>query len=68
MAEGPKLDEWVWIGFVEAFFSEDLEGVRRNDCRVREDTADDFESINVSLVFLPAAVTIHYRLREETEY
>jgi hypothetical protein len=68
MAERPKLDERIWIGFIETFFSEDLEGVRRNGRRIRYDAADYFESIDVGLVFLPAAVTIRDWLREETEY
>ena len=68
MAVGPKLDERIWIGLIQTFFSEDLKGVRRNSRRIRDDTADYFESINVGLVFLPAAVTIRDRLSEETEY
>ena len=68
MAVGPELDEWIWIGFIETFFSQDLKGVRRNGRRIRDDTVDYFEPINVGLVFLPAAVTIRHRLREETEY
>jgi hypothetical protein len=68
MAERPKLDERIWIGFIETFFSEDLEGMRRDGRRIRDDAADYFKSIDVGLMFLPAAVTIRDWLREETEY
>src|ERR1700676_4244490 len=68
MAVGPKLDQRTRIGFVETLFSEDLKAVHRYGSRIRDDAMDDFESINIGLVFLPAAVTIRDRLREESKY
>src|SRR5579863_1556542 len=68
MAESPKLDERIWIGFIESLFSEDLKGVCGNGRRIRNEAVYDFESINVGLVFLPAAIAIGNWLSEKTKY
>lgn len=63
----PELDELVWVRFVQAHLSEKLEGPRRDGFRVRHKTVSNLQSIDVGLVFLPAAVTVNERLRYKGE-
>src|SRR5580700_10843231 len=68
MAVGPKFDEWIWIGLIQPLFAEDLKSVGRNGRCIRNNALYDFESVHVSLMFLPAAVPVDRRLGKEHEY
>ena len=65
---GPEFYERIWIGFIQALFAQHLKSVSGYFARIRDDAADYIESIDIGLVFLPAAVTVGDRFGEESEY